>query len=114
MVLILLLAFRYLLQFIMEVGRVLRPSFGRCVILSQTLQQVQVCLDSQYFTDLNSREVNIGGYTVFLVISRRSDKPWEESAQCTSSQELGQQQERRGKVRLLSNELDNEAHVKKK
>ena len=58
---------------------------GRCVLLSQTLQQLQVCLDSHYFCDFRSREVNIGGYSCFLVIASRSSTPWKSNNSCDSS-----------------------------
>ena len=66
-----------MVQFIIEIARILRPSVGRCVLLSQTFQQLQVCLDSHYFYNVRCREVNIGGYSCFLVMASRSDRPWE-------------------------------------
>jgi len=66
--------------FIAELARVLRPSTGRCVLLSQTLQRLQVCLDSRFFAHFRSREVNVGGYLCYLVTATRSEAVWTSDA----------------------------------
>lgn len=59
-------------QTVTELARVLVPSTGRCVLLTQTHQQLANCLNSVYFEDCKVYPVNIGGYVASILTARRT------------------------------------------
>lgn len=61
-----------------EISRVLRPNEGRCVLLTQTTQQLVACLDSEYFEagKTEVRWANIGGLLCAFVCATRSAKEY--------------------------------------